>query len=74
MNVIAKQLAQSYPKTNQDVTVSVEPLKDDFLPKETKIGLWLMMGAGFGLVLLIACVNIANSVAGGDGAASGRSR
>ena len=59
MNVIAKQLAQSYPKTNQDVTVSVEPLKDDFLPKETKIGLWLMMGA-VGFVLLIACVNIAN--------------
>jgi putative ABC transport system permease protein len=59
MNVIAKQLAQSYPKTNHDVTVSVEPLKDDFLPKETKIGLWLMMGA-VGFVLLIACVNIAN--------------
>ncbi|HEX3120277.1 MAG TPA: ABC transporter permease, partial [Candidatus Acidoferrum sp.] len=59
MNVIAKQLEVSYPKTNKDVTVSVEPLKDDFLPKETKIGLWLMMGA-VAFVLLIACVNIAN--------------
>src|SRR5579863_1296975 len=59
MNVIAKQLAQSYPKSNRDLTVSVEPLKDDFLPKETKLGLWLMMGA-VGFVLLIACVNIAN--------------
>jgi putative ABC transport system permease protein len=59
MNVIAKQLAESYPKTNRDRTVSVEPLKDDFLPKPTKIGLWLMMGA-VGFVLLIACVNIAN--------------
>jgi putative ABC transport system permease protein len=59
MNVIAKQLAQSYPKTDHDLTVSVEPLKDDFLPPPTKIGLWLMMGA-VGFVLLIACVNIAN--------------
>ncbi len=59
MNVIAKRLAESYPKTDHDFTVSVEPLKDDFLPKPTKLGLWLMMGA-VGFVLLIACVNIAN--------------
>lgn len=59
MAVIAKQLAQTYPKTNADLTVTVEPLKDDFLPKETRLGLWLMMGA-VGFVLLIACVNIAN--------------
>jgi putative ABC transport system permease protein len=59
MAVIAKQLAQSYPKTNQDLTVTVEPLKNDFLPKDTRLGLWLMMGA-VAFVLLIACVNIAN--------------
>src|SRR6201984_2297755 len=59
MSVIAKQLTQNYPKTNGDLTVSVETLKDDFLPKETRLGLWLMMGA-VGFVLLIACVNIAN--------------
>ena len=59
MAVIAKQLAQTYPKTNAGLTVTVEPLKDDFLPKETRLGLWLMMGA-VGFVLLIACVNIAN--------------
>src|SRR5580700_3288096 len=59
MAVIAKQLSQSYPKTNADLTVTVEPLKDDFLPKDTRLGLWLMMGA-VGFVLLIACVNIAN--------------
>ena len=59
MNVIAQQLSQSYPKTNQDVTVTVESLKNDFLPRETRLGLWLMMGA-VGVVLLIACVNIAN--------------
>jgi putative ABC transport system permease protein len=59
MAVIAKQLAQTYPKTNAGLTVTVEPLKDDFLPKQTRLGLWLMMGA-VGSVLLIACVNIAN--------------
>src|SRR5580698_10464465 len=59
MAVIAKQLEQSYPKTNKDLTVTVEPLKNDFLPKDTRLGLWLMMGA-VGFVLLIACVNIAN--------------
>jgi putative ABC transport system permease protein len=59
MAVIAKQLAQTYPKTNAGLTVTVEPLKDDFLPKQTRLGLWLMMGA-VGFVLLIACVNIAN--------------
>jgi putative ABC transport system permease protein len=59
MTVIAKQLAQTYPKTNADLSVTVEPLKDDFLPKSTRLGLWLMMGA-VGFVLLIACVNIAN--------------
>src|SRR5208282_3096489 len=31
----------------------------DFLPKNTRMGLWLMMGA-VGVMLLIACVNIAN--------------
>ena len=59
MAVIAKQLSQSYPKTNAGLTITVEPLKDDFLPKDTRLGLWLMMGA-VGFVLLIACVNIAN--------------
>jgi len=59
MGLIAKRLAQAYPKTNQDLTVTVEPLKDDFLPASTRTGLWLMLGA-VGFVLLIACVNIAN--------------
>jgi putative ABC transport system permease protein len=59
MTVIAQRLAQAYPKTNQGLTVTVEPLKNDFLPRNTRTGLWLMMGA-VGFVLLIACVNIAN--------------
>jgi putative ABC transport system permease protein len=59
MTVIGKNLAAAYPKTNKDLTITVEPLKDDFLPKNTELGLWLMLGA-VAFVLLIACVNIAN--------------
>ena len=59
MAVIAQRLAQTYPKTNEGLTVSVEPLKNDFLPRNTRMALWLMMGAVC-FVLLIACVNIAN--------------
>src|SRR5262249_3871130 len=59
MSVIAQRLAQNFPKTDSGLTITVEPLKDDFLPKNTRTGLWLMMGA-VAFVLLIACVNIAN--------------
>jgi putative ABC transport system permease protein len=59
MTVIAQRLAQEYPKTNTGLTISVEPLKTDFLPRNTRLGLWLMMGSVC-FVLLIACVNIAN--------------
>ncbi|HKV60595.1 MAG TPA: ABC transporter permease [Candidatus Acidoferrum sp.] len=59
MTVIAQRLAQAYPKTNEGLTVTVEPLQNDFLPRNTRTGLWLMMGT-VGFVLLIACVNIAN--------------
>jgi putative ABC transport system permease protein len=59
MTVISRRLAQAYPKTNEGLTVTVEPLQNDFLPRNTKIGLWLMLGT-VGFVLLIACVNIAN--------------
>jgi len=59
MTVIAQRLAQAYPKTNQGLTITVEPLQNDFLPRNTRTGLWLMTGA-VGFVLLIACVNIAN--------------
>jgi len=59
MTVIGQRLAQEYPKTNTGLTISVEPLKTDFLPRNTRLGLWLMMGSVC-FVLLIACVNIAN--------------
>ena len=59
MSLIAQRLAASNPKSDNGITITVEPLKDDFLPRNTRTGLLLMMGA-VGFVLLISCVNIAN--------------
>jgi putative ABC transport system permease protein len=59
MGVIARQLASAYPQTNQNLSVGVEQLKNDFLDANIRTTLWLLMGA-VGFVLLIACVNIAN--------------
>jgi putative ABC transport system permease protein len=40
-------------------TVSVEPFRNNFVTDATKRGLWLLLGA-VGLLLLIACANVAN--------------
>ena len=59
MNGIAAQLANEFPKSNTNWSVSVEPLHLDFLPDTTRKRLWLLQGA-VGFLLLIACVNVAN--------------
>ena len=59
MAVVTKQLAAAYPKTNTGWTATVEPLQHNFLPRETRTALWLLLGA-VGFILLIACVNVAN--------------
>jgi putative ABC transport system permease protein len=58
-NVIAKRIAQAYPKSSHGWSVTVEPLKSASVPDERKSTLWLLLGA-VALVLLIACVNVAN--------------
>jgi len=59
MDAVTAHIAEVYPKSDKGWGSYVEPLKNDFLPKERIQMLWLLMGA-VGFVLLIACVNVAN--------------
>ncbi len=59
MDAVTANIAKAFPKSNKGWGASVEPLKNDFLPKERIQNLWLLLGA-VGFVLLIACVNVAN--------------
>ena len=59
MNGIAGQLKNEYPDSNAERTVSVESLHLNFLTDATRRNLWLLMGS-VGVLLLIACVNVAN--------------
>jgi predicted permease len=55
--LIARHLAIQYPKSNEDVTMRVQPLQQE-LVGDVGATLWLLL-AIVGLVLFIACVNIA---------------
>src|SRR5207248_3103994 len=58
MKAIAARLEKTYPDTNGKVTAVVTPLLDNLVGKyRTNLG--LLLGA-VGLVLLIACANLAN--------------
>jgi putative ABC transport system permease protein len=59
MNAVTANIAKAYPKSDKGWDSFVEPLKNDFLPKERIQTLWMLLGA-VGFVLLIACVNVAN--------------
>jgi predicted permease len=59
MAVIAGRVADAHPAERKGWGVSVEPLQNNFLDKETIRALWLLLAA-VGFVLLIACVNVAN--------------
>ena len=58
MDAVTQHIADIYPQ-NKGWGASVEPLRNDFLPKDQIKGMWLLMG-GVGFVLLIACANLAN--------------
>ena len=47
------------PRSNQGWGSYVDPLQNDFMPKERILTLWLLLGA-VGFILLIACANVAN--------------
>lgn len=56
---LARQLASAHAATNENVGVTVKPLRDEFVDEETRRLMAVMFGAVF-LVLLIACANVAN--------------
>ncbi|MGA2183102.1 MAG: ABC transporter permease [Bryobacteraceae bacterium] len=58
MDAVTRHIGEVYPQ-DKGWGASVEPLRNDFLPRQRISGLWLMMGA-VGFVLLIACANVAN--------------
>lgn len=58
MTEIGRRLEQQYPQTNTNKGIAVVPLQD-YLVRNHKTTLWIMLSA-VGLVLLIACANVAN--------------
>jgi putative ABC transport system permease protein len=58
MDAVTRHIGDVYPQ-DKGWGASVEPLRNDFLPRERIASLWLLMG-GVGFVLLIACANVAN--------------
>jgi putative ABC transport system permease protein len=56
---IANRIAEAFPAAKKGWGISVEPLQNNFLPRNTILGLWFLL-AGVGFVLLMACANVAN--------------
>ena len=63
MDNVTAHIAQAYPKSNHGWGAAVDPEKLEWVPKETQLILWLLLGA-VGFVLLIACANVANLLLG----------
>ncbi len=59
MDGIAAGLAEAYPETNAERTAVVQPLDDYFLSPADKIT-WGAILIAVGVVLMIACINLAN--------------
>ena len=56
--LIGRRLAEQYPKANAGHRIAAQPLRQE-LVQDVRSTLWLLLGA-VGLVLLIACVNVAS--------------
>ena len=58
LDAISARLAQSYPDSNRNVRATTSPLIDD-LTRNVRLSLLVLVGA-VGLLLVIACTNLAN--------------
>lgn len=56
LNAVQSQLGKQYPKTDANLRVEVQPLKETIVAG-TRSSLWMLFGA-VSLLLLIACTNI----------------
>lgn len=57
MHAVGAQLAETYPRTNRNSTISLRPLRDA-LVGDSRVSLLVLLSA-VGFVLLIVCVNVA---------------
>jgi putative ABC transport system permease protein len=58
LNTVSANLAMQFPNSNRNIRAEIAPLRDD-LAGSAREPLWLLLGAS-GLIVLIACVNVAN--------------
>lgn len=59
LNGISQRLAQAYPETNEGLSPVITPYTENFIGQETE-NILLVMLAVVLLVLVVACVNVAN--------------
>lgn len=62
LNVIAANLAQEYPENNKDIGIAAVPMIEE-VTGSVRVALETLLGA-VGLLLLIACANVANLLLG----------
>ncbi|MGD0666720.1 MAG: ABC transporter permease [Bryobacteraceae bacterium] len=58
LNVISANLAKEFRSTNRNIRAAIAPLRDD-IARNVRQSLWILLGAS-ALIVLIACVNLAN--------------
>ena len=57
LNTVQARLGRAFPKTDEDLTVEIQPLKETIVGRSRR-SLWILFGS-VSLLLLIACTNIA---------------
>jgi putative ABC transport system permease protein len=58
LDAIAARLEQQYPDSNKNIGARMIPLLENYV-RNVRLALWILLGS-VGLVLLIACANVAN--------------